>query len=269
MGEASLLAVALALYALALSSAVAVAAGRLGPSTRLPRTMLESAVAVHTLSLLMRWTQLGYGPFTTLYEILSSNLWSLSLVFALSCLAVREVRAGLVTAAPVLLVLGTWLLIADSGRGHMPATYDTSLLYLHTVAGKIYLGLLLVAVSLGLLPWLRRVQRLDRHLATIPEARLDELAHRFAALAFVFEMLMLIIGAVWAQDAWGRYWAWDPLESWAFVSWLALAAALHARATFRPSPAVYGLWLAGCFALAFLTFFGVPYLSTSPHKGAI
>jgi hypothetical protein len=61
----------------------------------------------------------------------------------------------------------------------------------------------------------------------------------------VFDTLMLIVGAVWAQDAWGRYWAWDPLETWAFASWLALAAALHARATLRPAPAVFGLWLAG------------------------
>ena len=43
----------------------------------------------------------------------------------------------------------------------------------------------------------------------------------------------------------------------------------HARATLRPSPWQFGLWLAGTFALAFLTFFGVPFLSTAPHKGAI
>ena len=99
--------------------------------------------------------------------------------------------------------------------------------------------------------------------------RFDELAHRFAAYALVFDTLMLIVGAVWAQDAWGRYWAWDPLESWAFASWLALALVLHARATLRPTPAQHGLWLAGTFALAFVTFFGVPFISTAPHKGAV
>ncbi|MFO1327727.1 MAG: cytochrome c biogenesis protein CcsA [Rubrivivax sp.] len=269
MGESTLLALALTIYAAAAALGALALAGRVPVPPRLPRTLLESAVALHTLSLLLRWAAQGHGPFTTLHEILSSSLWSLALVYALCSLRVREVRLAFVTAMPVWLLLGSWLLLTDSGRGHLPPTYDTPLLYLHTLVGKLYLGLLLVALALGLLPALPRHAALQRWLAGTSAQRLDELAHRFAGLAFVCEWLMLVVGAVWAQDAWGRYWAWDPLESWAFASWLALGAALHARATFRPPPGRFGLWLAGCFALAFLTFFGVPYLSTSPHKGAI
>ncbi|HET9821906.1 MAG TPA: cytochrome c biogenesis protein CcsA [Burkholderiaceae bacterium] len=231
---------------------------------------LAAALALHTLALGARWSHFGHGPFTTLHEILSSNLWSLSLVFALAALAVREVRAALLPALVPLAVLALWLLASDPGPGHLPPTYDTPLLYLHTVVGKLYLGLLLVAVALGLLPVLRGSRWGRRIAAVAPSAeRSDELAHRFAAFAFVFETLMLIVGAVWAQDAWGRYWAWDPLESWAFASWLALAIALHARATFRPRPERFGAMLAAAFVLAFLTFFGVPFVSTSPHKGAV
>lgn len=271
MVESSLLAAALVLYAAAFASAwQGAGSGVTRVRQRLPRTLLEAAVGVHTLTLLLRWAEHGHGPFTTMHEILSSSLWSLALVLALSCAMVREVRAALLTAAPVLVVLGSWLLMADSTRGHMPPTYATPLLYLHTVVGKLYLGLLLVATALGLLPVLARTA-LGRRLASAgaDDGTWDALAHRFAAFAFVFETLMLIVGAVWAQDAWGRYWAWDPLESWAFVSWLALAGTLHARATLRPTPTVHGLWLAGCFVLAFLTFFGVPFLSAAPHKGAL
>jgi ABC-type transport system involved in cytochrome c biogenesis permease subunit len=237
---------------------------------RLALTALAAAVGLHTLSLLLRWQALGHGPFTTMHEILSSNLWSLSLVFLISAWALRELRATLVVAAPVLLVLGSWLLLANASAGHFPATYATPLLYLHTVVGKLFLGLLLVAVALGLVPTLRRTAAGARwfvHAAS--DTRLDELAHRFAAFALVFDTLLLIVGAVWAQDAWGRYWAWDPLESWAFVTWLALAATLHARATLRPTPATHGLWLLGVFIVAFVTFFGVPFISTAPHKGAV
>ena len=178
----------------------------------------------------------------------------------------REVRAALPAAWPVLAVLALWMLAAAPRPGHLPPTYATPLLYLHTLVGKLYLGLLLVALTLASLPWVRRVLP----GGTRPDdTRADELAHRLAAFAFVFDTLMLIVGAVWAQDAWGRYWAWDPLESWAFVSWLALAAALHARAQRRRAPGVLALWLLGVFVLAFLTFFGVPFISTSPHKGAV
>jgi ABC-type transport system involved in cytochrome c biogenesis permease subunit len=232
--------------------------------------LLASAIALHTLSLALRWRALGHGPFTTMHESLSSNLWSLALIFAIAAWGLREVRAALWAAAPVLGVLALWLLLADARPGHFPATYATPLLYLHTLVGKLFLGLLLVAVALGAVPWLRRSAWGAARSAHWPDAqRFDELAHRFAGFAFVFETLMLIVGAVWAQDAWGRYWAWDPLESWAFLTWVALAAALHARAALRPAPAVFGLWLAGVFAIAFLTFFGVPFISTAPHKGAV
>jgi ABC-type transport system involved in cytochrome c biogenesis permease subunit len=237
---------------------------------RLARLALAGALGLHTLALALRWNLHGHGPFTTLYEILSSSLWSLALVFAVAWWLVRDVRAAWVAAAPVLVILGSWLLGADAGRGHFPATYATPLLYLHAIVGKLFLGLLLVAVGLGAVSWLRRTRWGERHFAgAAPDRRFDELAHRFAAFAFVFDTLMLIVGAVWAQDAWGRYWAWDPLETWAFATWLALAAVLHARATLRPAPAVHGLWLLAVFVLAFLTFFGVPYISTQPHKGAI
>jgi ABC-type transport system involved in cytochrome c biogenesis permease subunit len=87
------------------------------------------------------------------------------------------------------------------------------------------------------------------------------------AFAFVFHSLMLIAGAVWAQDAWGRYWAWDPLETWAFMTWLALGASLHLRLTYRIPPWIGWLLILGVFILAFLTFFGVPFVSLAPHKG--
>ncbi|MGE4088403.1 MAG: cytochrome c biogenesis protein CcsA [Immundisolibacter sp.] len=220
--------------------------------------LLALAVLLHTGSLATRWAALGHGPFTTMHEILSSNLWSLSLVLVLAAWALREVRAVLGAALPVLVVLGAWLLLADASPGHLPSTYATPLLYIHALVGKVYLGLLLVAVALGARSWWHA-----------DAARSDELAHRFAAFALVFDSLMLIVGAVWAQDAWGRWWAWDPLESWAFASWLALVTALHARAALRPTPRRHAAWLAGVFVLAFLTFFGVPFISTAPHQGAL
>ena len=231
---------------------------------------LWAALALHTIALAARWQGLGHGPFTTLHEILSSNLWSLALVVLAAAALKREVRAALAPAGMVLAVLGLWLATTDAGPGHFPATYATPLLYLHTAVGKLFLGLLLVAVGLGSVPLLRLSARGRAACAGLPDdRRFDGLAHHFATFAFVFETLMLIAGAVWAQDAWGRYWAWDPLETWAFLTWLALAAALHARSALRLAPASFALWLWAAFALAFLTFFGVPFISTAPHKGAV
>ncbi len=231
---------------------------------------LWAALILHTAALGWRWQAVGHGPFTTLHEILSSNLWSLALVFAVAATACRELRHALLPAAAVWAVLGAWLAVSDASPGHLPATYDTPLLYLHTVVGKLFLGLLLVAMAAGAVPWWRRTAAGARRLVdAADDDRHDLLSYRFAAFALVFDSLMLIVGAVWAQDAWGRYWAWDPLESWAFATWVALVLVLHARHTLRPQPRVHAAWVAGVFVIAFLTFFGVPFLSVAPHKGAI
>ncbi len=249
-------------YALALVAAVA-----RGGAWRGVPVVLAAALAAHTAGLAVRWAGLGHGPFTTLYEILSSNVWSLALVFGLAYWRVPAVRPAATLALAVLMVMTAWLLAADPAPGHFPPTYATPLLYVHVSLGKVFLGLLLTAAALSGAILLRRTGW-GRFPAMPEERRLGELAYRFAAAAFVFETLMLIAGAVWAQDAWGRYWAWDPLETWSFLTWLALAFALHRRAAGGPRPGLEAGLLIAVFVLAFLTFFGVPFVSTAPHKGA-
>jgi ABC-type transport system involved in cytochrome c biogenesis permease subunit len=268
MDEALLLRCALAGYAGGYASSLL--GHRWRAAARLTASLLALALALHTLALAARWVAHGHGPFTTMHEVLSSNLWSLALVLLLAAAVWREVRAAAAVAVPVLAVLALWALQADNGRGHFLPTYATPLLYVHAVLGKCFLGALLVAAALSVAPLLRMHPGWRLPLAALPDTgRCGELAYRFAAIAFVFDSLMLVAGAAWAQDAWGRYWAWDPLETWSFATWLMLAAALHARSTGLMSPRRQALWFAGAFVLAFVTFFGVPFVSTSPHKGAL
>jgi cytochrome c-type biogenesis protein CcsB len=64
-----------------------------------------------------------------------------------------------------------------------------------------------------------------------PAATLDRLAYRVIAFAFPIWTFAVIAGAIWAQRAWGRYWGWDPKETWSFVTWVIYAGYLHARST--------------------------------------
>ncbi len=71
-----------------------------------------------------------------------------------------------------------------------------------------------------------------RFLRTLPSAdALESLAYRFAIIGFIFWTFTLIAGAVWANDAWGRYWGFDTKEVWTFVIWVLYAGYIHARAT--------------------------------------
>ena len=225
--------------------------------------LFATGLAAHSFSIALRWERVGHGPFINLYEILSSNLWSLMLAYLLFLVYARQHRAAGRFVVPLLAMLMLWLLLTTPKDTYLPATYDTVWLYFHVFSGKFFLGLLMLAVAVAIVE-LRR----DAVSSSAAESAMRSLSYRLLAFAFCFESLMLLFGAIWAQDAWGRYWAWDPLETWAFLTWLSVVFVLHWRLKYSHRPA-YAALVGACFVIAFLTFFGVPFLSTAPHKGMI
>jgi ABC-type transport system involved in cytochrome c biogenesis permease subunit len=182
-------------------------------------------------------------------------------------LLVPRIRPSLAAILPVLQVLVAWLFVVEPVDSAAPVTYQTIWLIVHLWLGKIFLGCVLVAVGVSLVLLLRR---LGRRFPGMPDDyALDEFVYRMVFVAFIFETMMIAAGAIWARDAWGRYWAWDPLETWSFVTWLAVTGYLHLRITWRPSPAMGATIVITIFAIAFWTFFGMPFVSIAPHKGAI
>jgi len=232
--------------------------------------VLMAGLLVHATAIGLRWERVGHGPFITMFEILSSNIWSLSAIFLLFYRRVPAVRPAAVVVMPVLFLMMGWLLVTNPVDGHFPPTYRTAWLYVHVTFGKLFLGCVLVAVGLSGAVLLRRAGFSIGALSALPgQAQITNLAYRFVVTGFIFESLMLIAGAIWAQDAWGRYWAWDPLETWAFLTWLLVALFLHARASLRLIEPAAAVSIIAIFAVAFLTFFGVPFVSIAPHKGAV
>jgi ABC-type transport system involved in cytochrome c biogenesis permease subunit len=222
------------------------------------------------LAVAERWMRLGYGPFLTLFEVLLSNLFTLGVVLTLILWRHQPARASAPVALGVLTLLGVWALAAPRDGSHLPATYDNPWLWVHVGSGKLFLAACLVTAGIaGRLLFNPAAQGESRRARVEVPAPLDAVAWRFLALAFVFHSLMLIAGAFWAQDAWGRYWAWDPLETWAFATWISMAFTLHARVTFHMPQRLGWSMMIGVFVLAFLTFFGVPFVSVAPHKGAV
>ena len=232
--------------------------------------LLTGGVILLTAALTERWLRLGHGPFVNLFELLISQLFSLGLVYAIAYWRLPVLRPTAVVVLPMLWVLGTWVLILEPSDSHYPPTYYNEWLWAHVGFGKFFLAFCLVGSGLAGVILLRRIPRLAPFFRTLPPDKvLDHLAWRFMLLALIFDSLMLIAGAVWAQDAWGRYWAWDALETSSFLNWLFLGAALHARLTYRIPIQVGALAILGIFVFAFLTYFGTPFYSEAAHKGVI
>ncbi|MGF1427378.1 c-type cytochrome biogenesis protein CcsB [Kitasatospora sp. LaBMicrA B282] len=99
-------------------------------------------------------------------------------------------------------------------------------------------------------------------------ATLDKLSYRINALVFPLWTFTIIAGAIWAEAAWGKYWEWDPKETWSFITWVVYAAYLHARATagWRGRKAGYLALLA--FACFLFNYYGVNIFITGKHSYA-
>ncbi|MFH9816638.1 c-type cytochrome biogenesis protein CcsB [Streptomyces sp. NPDC017230] len=99
-------------------------------------------------------------------------------------------------------------------------------------------------------------------------ANLDKFAYRVNAAVFPLWTFTIIAGAIWAGDAWGRYWGWDPKETWSFITWVAYAGYLHARATagWKGRKAAY-LALAA-FACWLFNYYGVNIFVSGKHSYA-
>jgi cytochrome c-type biogenesis protein CcsB len=134
---------------------------------------------------------------------------------------------------------------------------------------KAYGILSVVGLALGLVA-AAALTRLPQSLAqSLPKADvLDELNYRSVAIGFPLLTLGIILGAFWGHVAWGRYWAWDPKETWAFISWLIFAFFLHIRLFLGwHGKRVAWVGLIGAGSIVF-TYWGVNFLLSGLHAYA-
>ncbi len=226
-------------------------------------------VVLLAIALGVRWERLGHGPFVNLFELLTSQLFSLGLIYAIIYWKVPAIRPSAVVVMALIWILGTWVLMLEPTDTTFPPTYHNNWLWAHVGFGKVFLTFCLVAAGLAGTILLRAIPRFSGWLPELSDEMLDYMAWRFMILALIFDSLMLIAGAVWAQDAWGRYWSWDALETSSFMTWLSIGAGIHARLTYKIPIKIGALAILAIFGLAFMTYFGTPYYSEAAHKGVI
>ncbi|PKQ36790.1 MAG: cytochrome C biogenesis protein ResC [Actinobacteria bacterium HGW-Actinobacteria-1] len=228
--------------------------------------MLFCAIGLHALALAARWIGSGHGPYLTRYEVLSSNAFFTAIVFAY--LQKRYPRARVFG---MILVPATFLLIAlglYSGTEvkMLPPTFTGIWLVLHVCFYFLAFATGLTAVSAAATQIYRAVTGKSGKLFSVDDASLDVVAYRYAGLAFSFWGVGMLTGAIWAYYSWGRFWAWDPVETWSLVTWIAFAVYLHVRRFLGWKGLRPALLLVVCFGLAVMSLFGTSLLEASLHS---
>lgn len=243
-------------------SGVAVRTGERGPyageppgrwadrANRLGRVGLGvTAVAFgfHLASVLTRGLAAGRVPWGNMYEFSTMGALAAVAVF-LVVVRTYELRwLGVWVDAAVLVTLGIAVTVLYAEAAPLLPALRSTWLVIHVLAAITGSGLLTVATIVTVMYLLAsgRERRLadepgadprgsafDGYLARLPASELlDRVAFRLYAVAFPVWTFAVVAGAIWAQYAWGRYWGWDPKETWALVTWLIFAGYLHARST--------------------------------------
>jgi ABC-type transport system involved in cytochrome c biogenesis permease subunit len=253
------------LYALATVAWFAWASFRREWGATAGRALLALALLPHAGSLALRWIEVGHGPYNTRYEVISADTLLLVAVWLVAAALARGLRGLGVLVAPASLLLMGWAVSTFELRREVPIIFKSWWLVLHIGFAKLFFAtILLAAFCAGAL--LRKVRR-PAALARLPSPeRLDLYSHQLMLVSFLFLGVMIAAGSLWAQQSWGRYWGWDPMETSALVTWIVFAIVLHFRVLHRWSgPRMAWLTLVA-LGFAAVTVFIVAMLVPTIHN---
>lgn len=236
------------------------------------------SVIGNTAGLIMRWVEsyklgIGHAPLSNLYESLIFFSWTIIVVYLFIERKYQNRIIGAFTTPIAFLAMAYASLspnINDRIQPLLPAL-KSNWLIAHVIA--CFVGYAAFAIAFGIsLMYIfkqRETQPQSPLLVHFPVTKvLEELNHQMIMFGFLFLTTGIITGAVWANSAWGRYWGWDPKETWSLITWFIYATLLHARMMRGwGGKRIAYLSIIGFTAVLF-TYFGVNYLPGLHSYGA-
>ncbi len=259
-------------------AAVFKAIGEAGPWVRAGVAFSVLGTLAHVVAVTTRGLAVHRAPWGDMYEFITALTCVAAIFFCYIVMRYRAWALGVFVMGAVVIALGLAETLINTAGPLVPAL-QSYWLSIHVTAMTLATGIFFVAAVLGILylvaeRYRKRVAAGKAEpgnglIARIPSAaQLDKLTYRTVVFGFPVWTFGVMAGAIWADQAWGRYWGWDPVETWAFVTWVIYAAYLHARATagWRGARAHYIQLLA--FATLMINIFVIQIFLTGMHSYA-
>lgn len=237
------------------------------------------ALLVHTAAIVLRGILMGRLPMANQYEFSTAFAWALALVSLIFILKFRFPALG-AFSSPVTLLLAAYAglmklnelkVIAaggvDSIRNLMPAL-RSSWLGIHVSTVIVAYGAFGVSFVLSIVFLLRDRMKENGFWDThIPQKeKLDTISYRCVSLGMMFLTVTIGFGGIWAENAWGSYWSWDPKETWALVTWIVYLVYLHLRIRRGWNGKAAAVFGAVGFVCVLFTYIGVNTLLPGLHS---
>jgi len=225
---------------------------------------------IHTLGLIARWYISGHAPWSDAYESMIYVAWAtMFFTLAFDRKSKLTVASGTFVASMILMIAHwNWM---DPAIANLQPVLNSYWLMIHVAVivasyGPFTLGMILGLVSLVLMLFVNEKNKvkMDLHIQEI--TYINEMA---LTIGLVMLTIGNFLGGQWANESWGRYWGWDPKETWALISIMIYAFVIHARFV----PSLRGKWVFNLMSiLAFysimMTYFGVNFYLTGLHSYA-
>ena len=226
-----------------------------------------AGLVLHTGAIVCRGIGAGRLPLTNQYEFATAFAWGLSLVSLIFILRFKFPVLGVFAAPIVLLIIGYAAMQSREVRELMPAL-KSSWLGFHVSTAIIAYGSFGVSFVLGIIFLMRDKMKdssfFDQHIPS--REKLDLIGYRSVALGLLFLTFTIITGAIWAEQAWGSYWSWDPKETWSLVTWIIYAIYLHLRLRRGWEGKAAAVFAIIGFICVFFTYIGVNTLLPGMHS---
>lgn len=188
--------------------------------------------------ILTRGLSAARAPWGNMYEFSITGALAFTFAYLVASLKYEVQWLGILITFASLLTLGTAVTLLYVPSAPLVPALKSPWLVIHVSAAIISGGVFLLANCIAA-AYLILEQMEKKRAGARPEwamrlpklETLDQLSYRLVALVFPLWTFAIIAGAIWAEAAWGRYWGWDPKETWSFITWVGYAAYLHARVT--------------------------------------
>nr|YP_009346911.1 cytochrome c biogenesis protein [Gracilaria firma]APR74446.1 cytochrome c biogenesis protein [Gracilaria firma] len=242
-----------------------------------------SANLALSISLILRWIYNGYFPLSNLYESLIFLTWGLSFLQLILERKNKSPFIGAITTPVGLFTIGfASLSLPDTMKRAAPLVpaLRSNWLMMHVSIMIISYAALILGSLLSILFLVLYTIRSTRtnqinlnsnysiqQLSRINLLQsIDNLSYRIIGLGFPLLTVGIIAGAVWANEAWGSYWSWDPKETWALITWLVFAAYLHSRLNKAWQGKKPAILASVGFVVVWICYLGVNFLGQGLHS---
>ncbi len=222
--------------------------------------LLEILLSISLFSAIVaRGFEVKRFPVVNLYESLIFLAWGLSLVtiiFSKNFLEIEHILLNLL----IFIIIGVSTLLPpwEKAPHYLIPALKSYWLYFHVTTSFLSYSGFFAAAILGFLYLI--TERKER------KKLFDKLSYQITSISFLLLSTGILTGAVWAHYAWGRYWSWDPKETWSLITWIIYAGYLHARITRGWGGKKSAIWLLAGFLATLFTFLGVNYLLPGLHS---